>query len=102
MKTKGPDLVWAGKEPDNELNGEEDHDKVVDHLDDVHHCRILNIASRILKISHMTPDTRNQTPDTRKLRHQTPNIRQLRHQIPRDQKSYLLQLVCSGDNESDG
>ena len=53
MKTKGPDLVWAGKEPDNELNGEEDHDKVVDHLDDEHHCRILNIASRILEICHL-------------------------------------------------
>ena len=48
-----PDLVWADQEPDDKLNGEEDHDKVVDHLDDQHHRRILNIASRILEICHL-------------------------------------------------
>ena len=65
--------------PDDELDREEYDDKVVDHLDDQHHRRILNIASRILIMRHMTPDTRHHR-----------------------QKSHLLQLICSGDNEGDG
>ena len=43
-----PHLVRTDKEPDEELNSEEDDDDVVNHLNDEHHCRVLDIASGIL------------------------------------------------------
>ena len=72
-----PHLVWTDQESDDEFKSEEDDDDVVDRLDDEHHCWELHIAISVLESCFQMRFGRSRCLD-------------------------LLQLVSSGDDESEG